>query len=91
MLFILHALDKPDSMHIRAETRPAHLEFMANYNTPVGGPLLDSEGNMCGSMIVLDVADRAEAEAFVNEDPYGKAGLFASVSLHEFKKVAWPE
>lgn len=91
MLFILHALDKPDSLHIRTETRPAHLEFMANYDTPVGGPLIDVDGNMCGSMIVLDVADRAAAEAFVAGDPYGKAGLFESVSLHEFKKVAWPQ
>ncbi len=91
MLFVLHALDKPDSAHIRAETRPAHLEFMGGYNLAVAGPLLDDLGNMIGSMIVLDVEDRAAAQAFVDGDPYGKAGLFESVNLHEFKKVVWPE
>ncbi len=91
MLFVLHAIDKPDSLDLRKATRDEHLAFMADYDTPVGGPLLDADGNMCGSMIVLDVPDRAAAEAFVAGDPYGKAGLFESVSLNEFMKVAWPQ
>ena len=31
---------------------------------------------MNGSLIILDLADRAEADAFVANDPYAKAGLF---------------
>lgn len=91
MLFVIHALDRPDSLDLRQATRPAHLEFLADFDTPVGGPLLDEEGQMCGSCIVLDVVDRAAAEAFVANDPYGKAGLFTSVTIHEFMKVSWPQ
>lgn len=90
MLFVIHAKDKPGALDLRKATRDAHLEFIGNYDTPVGGPLLDADGQMCGSCLVLDVEDRAAAEAFVANDPYAKAGLFESVELHEFMKVAWP-
>ncbi len=91
MLFVIHALDKPDSLELRQETRPAHLEFLADFTISVGGPIKDENGEMCGSLIILDVEDRAGAEAFVAGDPYGQAGLFQSVNIHEFMKVAWPE
>ena len=42
---------------------------------------------MCGSLIVLGVASRAEAEAWAAADPYAKAGLFASVMIQEWKRV----
>ena len=42
---------------------------------------------MCGSMIVLDVADLAAARAWAENDPYNKAGLFADVRIQEWKKV----
>ncbi len=90
MLFVIHAKDKPDSLELRQATRPAHLEFLADYTIPVGGPLLDADGQMCGSCLVLEVPDREAAEAFAAGDPYAKAGLFESVELHEFMKVAWP-
>ena len=90
MLFVIHAKDKPDSLSIRQATRAAHLDYLVQFDTPVGGPLLDADGNMCGSCIVLDVPDRAAAEAFVAGDPYGHAGLFETIDVNEFMKVAWP-
>lgn len=90
MLFVIHAKDKPNSLDIRKATRDAHLAYMADFDTPVGGPMLDADGNMCGSCIILDVEDRAAADAFVAGDPYGKAGLFESVDVHEFMRVSWP-
>lgn len=90
MLFVIHAKDKPDSLELRQATRPAHLEFLAPFDVQVGGPLLDADGQMCGSCVLLEVPDRAAAKAFIEGDPYGKAGLFESVELHEFMKVAWP-
>ncbi len=91
MLFVIYAIDRPDSFELRKATRAAHLEFLADFDTPVGGPLLDTDGQMCGSCVVLDVPDRAAAQEFVANDPYAKAGLFESVQLHEFMKVSWPQ
>ena len=90
MLFVIHAIDRPDSLGLRKATRAAHLEYLADFDTPVGGPLLDADGAMCGSCIVLDVPDRAAADAFVTNDPYNRADLFETVSVHEFMKVSWP-
>ena len=42
---------------------------------------------MCGSLVILDVADMAAAEAWAAGDPYAKAGLFSDVELTAWKKV----
>jgi uncharacterized protein len=90
MRFVIHAIDRPNSLALRLETRPRHLEYMAAFDTLVAGPLLDDDGNPCGSCIIVELADRAAAERFVADDPYRGADLFQSVSVHEFRTVKWP-
>ncbi len=51
----------------------------------LAGPFLDSAGQPCGSMLVLDCPDEESARAFLAGDPYARAGLFASVELRPFK------
>ena len=51
----------------------------------------DDGDGMTGSLIILDVADKAEAEEFATNDPYGKAGLFESVTIQAWKEVFAPE
>ncbi|MEM8648531.1 MAG: YciI family protein, partial [Pseudomonadota bacterium] len=82
MLVALIAKDKPGALQTRLDNREAHVAYLkANSCVTQAGPLLDDAGDMCGSLIVLDVEDMAAAEAFVAGDPYGQAGLFASVEL----------
>ncbi len=90
MLFVIHATDKAGSLELRQTTRPSHLSYVASFNTPVAGPMLNDEGVVCGSCIFLEVPGWAEAEAFVEADPYNDAGLFQSVTIREFKTVVWP-
>ena len=40
---------------------------------------------MIGSMVILEAADRAAAEAWAANDPYKKAGLFTSVEITPWK------
>ena len=87
MLFAIACFDKPGSLALRQDTRPAHLGFVANHPITLGGPLLDEAGQPVGSLIVLDAPDRAAAEAFVAGDPYGMAGLFDHVTIHGFRAV----
>ncbi|ABG30178.1 YciI family protein [Roseobacter denitrificans] len=88
MLVALIAHDKPGALPIRQENRPAHVEYLKS-STAVqqAGPLLDDAGEMCGSLIILDVADMDEAKAWAQGDPYGAAGLFASVDLIPWNRV----
>jgi uncharacterized protein YciI len=51
------------------------------------GGLLDTDGRPSGSLLVIDVADRAEAEGFAEVDPYNKAGLFESVIIRPYRQV----
>jgi uncharacterized protein YciI len=86
-LFVLHCLDKPDSLALRMANREAHLAYVSGQTEvlKLGGPLLDDDGNMAGSLLVLDVADKAAAEAFSAADPYTKAGLWQRVVITGFR------
>lgn len=88
MLVALIARDKDGALPVRMENRPAHVEYLKSGTTvQQAGPLLNEAGEMCGSLIILDVADMAEAEAWAAGDPYGKTGLFQSVELIPWNRV----
>ena len=88
MRVALMTRDKPGALQIRLDTREAHLAYIKETGVvEMAGPFLDESGQMCGSMIVLDVADLAAARAWAENDPYNKAGLFSDVRIQEWKKV----
>lgn len=88
MRFVLLAKDKPNALQTRLDNRAAHLDYVAATGVvEMGGPLLDEDGQMCGSLIVLEVADLAAAQDWAANDPYAKAGLFGDVTLRAWKKV----
>ncbi len=89
MLFALICTDKPASLDVRLATRSAHLAYLETYESRLvqAGPLLDSDDRPCGSLLVVDVADRAEAAGFAEADPYSRAGLFESVIIRAYRQV----
>ncbi|MBL4836321.1 MAG: YciI family protein [Kordiimonadaceae bacterium] len=95
MLFVILAVDKPDSVDLRMATRAAHLEYIsaAGDRLKVAGPFL-SPGDgpkPIGSMIVIDAASEAAVQLFADNDPYAHAGLFQSVDIRPWKAAvgAW--
>ena len=89
MLFALICTDKPGSLDLRLATRSQHLAYVQTYSGRIvhGGPMLDLDGRPCGSLLLLEAADRAEAEGFAVSDPYSKVGLFESVVIRAFRTV----
>lgn len=88
MRFALLAKDKPNALQTRMDNRDAHLAYVAETGVvEIAGPLLDADGKMCGSLIVLDLPDLAAAKEWAANDPYAKAGLFDDVTLSAWKKV----
>jgi len=88
MRFALMTTDKADSLQMRMDNRAAHLAYIEETGVvEMAGPMLDDAGDMCGSLIVLDVEDLAAAQAWADNDPYAKAGLFSDVRLKAWKKV----
>ncbi|PJI37342.1 YciI family protein [Ferrovibrio sp.] len=64
MPFIIYAKDKPNSS-LRSQHRAAHLAVVATCREVFlyGGPMLDEAGRVAGSLMVLDLADRAGSHA----------------------------
>lgn len=88
MLVALMCHDKPDHLETRKANREAHLAYIEETGVvSMAGPLLNAAGQMCGSLVVLDVEDTAAAENWAANDPYSKAGLFESCHIQEWKKV----
>jgi len=88
MPFIIYAKDKPNSS-LRAQHRGAHLEFVATCRAVFlyGGPMLDDTGKVVGSLMVLDLPDRAALDAHMARDPYFAEGIFGSVEIFESRQI----
>jgi hypothetical protein len=88
MLIALIARDKAGALQTRLDNRPAHVDYLKDTGVvSQAGPLLNDDGDMIGSLVVLEVEDMAAAQAWADNDPYAKAGLFEGVELIPWKKV----
>jgi uncharacterized protein YciI len=100
MYYAIIAQDREGSLSARLEARPAHLERMRQLQDAgrllVAGPhpAIDSEdpgtAGFTGSLILAEFPDLEAARAWVAEDPYVTAGVFAEVTVKPFRKV-FPE
>ena len=89
MLFAIQCEDRPGALATRLATRPDHLAWLDGQvgSIVLGGPVLDGENKPCGSLLVIEAADQAAAEAFAAADPYAAAGLFARTTVRPFRGV----
>lgn len=93
MLFCFHMTDRPDAGDLRQRVRPAHKAYLAQVQDRIAwaGPLLQDDGQtMLGSLLVLDFASRADADAWLAQEPFHQAGLYGQVQLHAFTNL-WPQ
>lgn len=97
MLYVIFGLDAPDSGPKRAANRPAHLERVKALHEQgriaIVGPLpkLDApslEGGAAGSLIVAEFDSLDAARAWIDADPFSKAGVYASVEVRPFIKLS---
>jgi hypothetical protein len=88
-LFVISYIDKPNSLALRMATREAHLAYAHSDKAPakvkIGGPYLDDEGDMAGSLLIVEAPDRATAVKFTENDPYVRAGLFQSIDVRAYR------
>jgi uncharacterized protein YciI len=89
MPFLIDATDKPGQLAIRQKIRPDHLDYLnsrVHLLLAAGAKLSDDGTTPQGSFYLVDVEDRASAEAFINADPYMRNGVFAEVTVTRVRK-----
>jgi uncharacterized protein YciI len=92
LLWIIYQVDRPDGASIRSAARASHLQYLEEHKDilVLGGALLaDDSDERLGSCLIINVPNRAAADAFSENEPFRKAGLFASVSIRRMRRGQW--
>ncbi|QDY70636.1 YciI family protein [Qingshengfaniella alkalisoli] len=90
MPWMIETFDKPGCAELRSQLRPEHLDYLeANKSLLLAcGAKLDDEGEgASGGLYLLDVNGRAQAQSFIEQDPFFKGNLFARVVVTRWRKA----
>jgi uncharacterized protein YciI len=78
-----------EALQRRLAVRPHHLDgakaLKASGNYILGGALLNDEGNMIGSVMVLQFETEEELEAWKQNEPYITQKVWESVDVKPYK------
>ncbi len=92
-LFVIIANDVANSHEQRQKTRPEHvarLQALIDENRLVLAgptPVAHGETAMGGSLIVAEFEDLASVQAWVDDEPYLRDGVYSHVEVRPFVKV----
>jgi uncharacterized protein YciI len=89
MLTVVRCLYRPGGAEERLHLRDVHVEYMiANRRwLEQGGALMSADGaTVEGMFLILRHESREEVEAFVANEPYTRAGLFAHTTIERFER-----
>jgi len=97
MYYAIISEDIENSLEKRKSARPDHIERLNKMKDEgrllLAGPhpAIDSnepgEAGFTGSLVIAEFTSLAAAQSWADEDPYVKAGVYASVTVKPFKKV----
>ena len=78
------------SRDARAAHRAAHIAYRKELGMalPLAGSLLDLAGASVGSLVIIEAADRAEAERIALADPFGEAKILDLLSVRPYRIAA---
>lgn len=89
MLFVLIARDAKDdaALERRMANREAHValcdESLKRGEQVVGIALLDDDGKMCGSLMVLNLPSREALDAWMEKEPYITGKVWGEIEVIE--------
>jgi uncharacterized protein YciI len=98
MIFAILLLDRPGVAELRTKVRPEHRDYLAKLADKMAfsGPLTSEDGKTAvGSLLVMDFPSKADAQAWLSEEPFTKAGVYEKPIIHAFtnmwqQKVGFP-
>ena len=89
MQFIITAYDGEGMLEKRMRVRPRHLENMAKVRGRVicAGGLLDGDGRMKGSVLIMDFDDKSLLDEYLRSEPYITEGVWEKVEVQPMNVV----
>ena len=89
MQFMIKAFDGENMLEKRMEVRPRHLEGMKKLGKQIicAGGLLDEEGKMKGSALVLEFPDRTALDEYLKDEPYVVEGVWQKIEVERMNVV----
>lgn len=89
MQFIIRAYDGEGMLDKRMRVRPRHLEGMKKMNSHIicAGGLLDDDGKMKGSALVMDFGSREELDEYLAGEPYVTEGVWDKIVVEPMNVV----
>lgn len=85
--FLIQARYKPDCLDQREQARDAHMAGIRAQQEKIqfAGPFLSDDGaTPLGTMCIVDLPDRAAAEAYIAADGYSQAGILEEPAIRRF-------
>jgi hypothetical protein len=89
MQFMIKALDGENKLAKRMEVRPRHLEGMEKLRSHIicAGGLLDDEGKMKGSVLILDFQSRTDLDSYLASEPYVVEKVWEKIEIETMNVV----
>ena len=89
MQFIIKAYDGEGKLDKRMEVRPRHLEGMQKLSEHIicAGGLLDDEGKMKGSALIMDFESRKELDDYLANEPYVLEKVWEKIEVEPINVV----
>lgn len=87
--FIIRAYDGEGMLERRLEVRPSHLEGMKTMREHVicAGGLLDDEGNMKGSILIMEFESCEELNDYLTNEPYVQHHVWEKIEIERMNVV----
>ena len=87
--FVVRAYDGEGMLEKRLEVRPRHLESIERIRKHVicAGGLLDDEGKMKGSLLVMEFESRQELDAYLANEPYVQEHVWERIEVERMNVV----
>ena len=89
MLYSVYCQDNENTAALRERHLGVHRQYLEGWEDKIffSGPLQNDDASASlGSLFILNVENRAEAERFIENETFNLAGVFASVLIRRMRK-----
>ena len=89
MQFVITAYDGAGMLAKRMEVRPLHLEGMERLKEHLiaAGGLLDDEGKLKGSVLIMEFQNRDEVDEYLTNEIYVKEHVWEKIAVERMNVV----